>query len=436
MNSLNVENTIGINTFFTNFPGIKGKLRFNPEDFCVREISNFPKEDEKGRFTIAEITVTNWETNRLIRELSNELHVSRKRISFAGTKDKRAKSTRLMSFHNITKNDLSNLKIKDVVIKKIYSSNRPVKIGDLTGNSFNIIIRDIDEDIKESDISSVFTILKNIGGFPNFYGVQRFGNVRPITHIVGKHIVCGDFEKAAMSYVANPMLGEDEETYKVREKLMCSYDFSEALMTYPKHLTFEKAILNKLVVDPTDFISALKELPKNLLTMFVYAYQSYLFNKILSQRIMRKIPLNKAIIGDKILPIRRGLIDEEEILVTEKNIEKINKQISLGHAFICGVLFGSDSEFSSGEIGEIEHKIIDEEKIDLRDFVVPEIPFISSYGSKRALIAPLMNLNYTLRKDSINKGKLQLNLKFDLNKGCYATSFLREIMKSDNIRNY
>ena len=56
----------------------------------------------------------------------------------------------------------------------------------------------------------------------------------------------------------------------------------------------------------------LKELPKNLLTMFVYAYQSYLFNKILSERIKKNLPLNKAVVGDIILPIRKDIIDEKE----------------------------------------------------------------------------------------------------------------------------
>ena len=88
-----------------------------------------------------------------------------------------------------------------------------------------------------------------------------------------------------MTYVANPIKEEGEDVFVLRKKLQESYDFSEALKSYPNKLNYEKAILNKLVQDPNDFVSSLKELPKNLLTMFVYAYQSYLFNKILSERL-------------------------------------------------------------------------------------------------------------------------------------------------------
>ena len=106
-----------------------------------------------------------------------------------------------------------------------------------------------------------------------------------------------------MSYVANPIEGEEKESYELRKQLDKTHDFAEALKSYPNKLNFEKAMLNKLVVNPKDFVGALKELPNNLLTMFVYAYQSYLFNGILSERIRKKIPLNEAIVGEIVLPI-------------------------------------------------------------------------------------------------------------------------------------
>ena len=436
MKVLATEKNIGIETFFTPFEGVGGKLRSIPEDFVVREASNYPSEKENGRFTIADVTATNWETNLLVRELSNWLHISRQRIGFAGTKDKRAKTTRLMSFYNIPINKLSEIKIKDVEIENIYTSDYPVKIGNLNGNRFEIIVRNINKKIKSNCVKDVVSFIGKYGGFPNFYGIQRFGIVRPITHVVGKYIVKSDFEKAAMSYIANPMDGEEEESYLLREQLEKTRDFSEALKSYPNKLNFEKAILNKLVVNPKDFVGAIKELPRNLLTMFVYAYQSHLFNRILSERIRKKLPLNEALIGDIVFPIRTGVIDKNYIMVRENNIEKVNKQISKGKAAVSGVLFGSDSVLSDGEMGEIEHKIIDSEKIDPRDFVIPDIPYISSSGSRHPILAFVKDLKFKFINDDLNKDKKALILKFELQKGCYATSLLREFMKTDDIRNY
>ena len=433
---LDAEEKIGIDIFLTKSKGTGGKLRFSPEDFFVKEISKYPQEEQNGKYTIADITAVNWETNILIREISKRLRISRNRISFAGTKDKRAKTTQLMSFYNVPAERISKLNIKDVSLENIYFSNKSVEIGDLVGNHFEIIIRNLREETNIKQINSIASSILDVGGFPNFFGIQRFGVIRPITHVVGKNIVKGDLKKAVMSYIANPIKGENDDAFMIREKLQRDLDFNEALKYYPRYLTFEKAILNKLVVKPDDFIGAITELPKNLLTMFIYAYQSFLFNKILSERIKNNIPLNQAIIGDIVLPIRKGIIDQKNIKVKNNNINKVNKQISNGKAVVSSILIGCDSEFSNGKMGEIEHKIVEKEKIDPRDFIITDIPKISSSGSRRGLLATVKKLDYKMFADDLNHGKNTLFLKFDLDKGSYATSLLREFMKTEDIRNY
>ena len=436
MKILDAEKKIGIETFFTPYNGVGGKLRTKPEDFVVREISNYPPEKKDGKHSIADVTATYWETNLLVRELSKTLRISRQRIGFAGTKDKRAKTTRLMSFYNVPAEEIQKINIRDVQIENIYQSDKSVKIGNLKGNLFEIILKELNEDFKKEDVSNIFKCIKENNGFPNFFGVQRFGVIRPITHIVGKHIVRGEFEKAAMTYIANPIQGEDETTYNLRKDLQKTKDYATALKLYPNELNFEKAILNKLVVHPKDFVNGLKELPKNLLTMFVYAYQSYLFNRIVSMRIENDLPLNQAVIGDLVLPIRKDVLDDEAIPVKKNNIDKVNCQISKGKAAVSGVLFGSDSVFSEGEMGEIEHKVIESEKIDHRDFIIPEIPFISSSGLRRPILGFVKDFDFKLIDDNINSGKKALFLKFQLQKGSYATSLLREFMKADDVKKY
>lgn len=435
MNCLKAEKNVGIEVFFSPSKGIGGKLRENFEDFIVEEVSVYPEKKENGKFIIAEVRATNWETNLLVREISNRLHISKKRISFAGTKDRRAKTTRLMSFFNINIDDINNIKIKDVEINKPYYSDKPVNIGGLLGNRFKLIVRDLDNDITLDDVNKNIDFISDKGGFPNFFGIQRFGIIRPITHVVGKYIILDDFEKALMTYVANPCEGESNETFNIRKNLEKTRDYKNALMNFPNYLKFEKALLNKLVEDPNNFIDAFKELPMNLLTMFIYAYQSFLFNKILSERIRKDIPIDEAIVGDVILPFRKGFIKDEHISVTERNLEKVNKQIKKGKAFVGGLLFGFDSHFSAGEMGEIEHKIIENEKIEAGDFIIPEITRLSSSGLRRSLIAPIKKLDYNLEKNKDNQ-EILLRIGFELLKGSYATSFLRELMKTDDIRNY
>ncbi|MCJ7464339.1 MAG: tRNA pseudouridine(13) synthase TruD [Thermoplasmata archaeon] len=187
------ESDLGLELFFTqDISGIGGKLRKSPEDFAVDETSVLPPAFEDGKFVIAKVWHRNWELNRLVRRLGTNLRVGRAKIGFAGTKDGRSIATQLMSF-NAPIEDVKVLAIPDVEILDAYRARRAMEIGDLIGNSFKIKVSDIEPGVEVKSIcASVKERLDELGGFPNFFGTQRFGSVRPITHLIGKDLIRGD----------------------------------------------------------------------------------------------------------------------------------------------------------------------------------------------------------------------------------------------------
>lgn len=424
-----MEETIGISVFLTDTPGIGGRLRKEPEDFIVEEISNELERVEGGKFTVARIRSRNWETNRLVRQLARRLRISRRKIRFAGTKDKRAITSQLFQF-DCSPEMVNSLSMADVDILDVFQTNERLDIGNLFGNEFTVGVKDILMPINDAYNESFETgseILET-GGFPNFFGVQRFGVIRPVTHLVGKHITKGDFEQAVMTYVGNPIAGEHEEAFEARKTLQEDRDYAKALVNFPEKLSFEKAVLNFLVKNPDDFVGALGQLPGNLLMMFVHAYQSYLFNRMLSLRMEKGIPLDLPIEGDLVLPLNKyGLPDHKNwIPVKERNLEKVTDQVKRKRAFVSAVLFGTESELAKGEMGEIESKVIDNEGVKNKDFFVGQMARLSSKGMRREVLAPMDVMEIHKTEDSVL-------FNFQLNKGCYATSLLREFMKTDPV---
>ncbi len=430
-----MEEKVGIELFYTDTPGVGGRLKKYPEDFVVKEILEMDFTDDGEGYTIARVISRNWETNRLVKELARRLNIDRDKIAFAGTKDKRAITEQWMSFETEPKK-VEKLDIRRVEIKDIQTSHRSLHIGAHRGNGFEVMIRDMEVDEQEviERESSTGEKIKEKGGFANWFGLQRFGIIRPITHEVGKKIVEGDYQGAVNKYVANPIDGEDEECYQARKFLEDTWDIEEALDRYPEALTFEKGMLRKLREDQDDYVSALRSLPHNLLMMFVHAYQSYLFNRIVSERLKRGIPIDDVRVGDIILPTKRNGLPNKDtpVDVTEDNVDKVSKMVKRGKAFVSAPLFGYHSRFSEGEQGEIEREIIVEEEDVLReDFVIPEISSISSTGSRREMFAPVRDLDWKMEGGG-------LNLSFELNKGSYATTLLREFMKlpPEQVKNY
>jgi len=421
------ERDCGIEAYLTATPGVGGRIKADPEDFVVEEVSSPPPQVEGGRYTIARIRSRNWETNRLVREMARRLHISRKRIAFAGTKDKRSVATRLFSFE-LPANDLALLHLADVELLETYASDRPLEIGDLRGNRFALTVREmaVTGDEARTRIEETLAVITATGGFPNFFGMQRFGSLRPITHIVGRHIVRGEFREAVNAYVANPLEGEAEASFDAREALEKSGDYKAALASYPDILGFEKTILHHLAGHPEDFVGALQALPFNLLLMFVHGYQSSLFNRMLTERLRRGMPIHRPLPGDFVLPVTAGgLVDRERwIPVGEANLGKVREQCAAGKAFVSGVLFGMDSPLASGAMGEIEARILEEEGVRSTDFLVPAIPRISSKGSRRELLCPLGPVTLSVREDAASLG-------FSLPRGSYATCLVREILKDE-----
>ena len=65
-------------------------------------------------------------------------------------------------------------------------------------------------------------------------------------------------------------------------------------------------MLNWLVLHPLDYAHCFDVLSINLRRLFVHAYQSYLFNMILSRRLAAGLPLDKAVEGDVVCFAKGG----------------------------------------------------------------------------------------------------------------------------------
>jgi tRNA pseudouridine13 synthase len=359
--------------------------------------------------------------------MSKNLGISRERIGFAGTKDKRAVTTQLMSFEcPIT--SMERIALDDVVIKDAYTAKRGIQIGDLVGNSFVIRVKECDAPASDIPgiLGSVSSSVKDAGGFPNYFGVQRFGVVRPVTHKVGELIVRGDLEGAVRCYISDPALFEDDDAAAVRSSLSKESDWSPLVGKMPQSLSFEKIMVEHIISSPGDWKGAIEKLPRNLQMMFVHAYQSYLFNRMLSERMRRGLPLNRPIMGDTIIPLDANRVPQHEnpVTTTPNNIDLVTRQVRSGRAFVTISLFGSESRFGEGEMGEIERSVIEEENISQKDFVIPELPQCSSKGSRREILCPVADLSYLTADDGYE-------VSFSLPKGNYATCLLREYMKSE-----
>jgi tRNA pseudouridine13 synthase len=326
MHSILSDNTIGTGLYYTRTPGIGGCIRQEIEDFRVEELTN-RVESTNGKYLIVELTKKNWDIHHLVRDLARILRISQKRFGWAGTKDKRALTKQKISIWDVSEEDVALVRLKDVELKVIGRSNKKISLGDLWGNRFKIIVRNCELSKGETLVRAKAITHELEKGAPNFFGVQRFGENRPVTHIVGEAIVRVNFKEAALIYIAKPFPDETDEIRKTRQYVLDTGDFKEGLKIYPVRLQFERAMMNHLVANADDYTGAFRVLSPKLREMFLHAYQSYIFNIILSRRIASGLSIHEAYEGDIVcFKNEMGMHDTSRLQkVTKDNVDGINK---------------------------------------------------------------------------------------------------------------
>jgi len=411
----------GMDMYITDGEGAGGKLKTRAEDFRVEEIP-LPEGDypilPSGAFTVIEVEALNWETNHLIKELAGRHSASRNRFSFAGTKDKRAISIQRMTVHGELDEPTTTIP-PTISVRRIGYATRPLRAGMLRGNRF--VIRLLDADIEKG--VRLVEELREKATFPNYFGVQRFGSIRPVTAEVGRAIVQGDLDEAVRLYVGKTYPDLPDEMASVRERFYTTGN-TDVLSELGERHWYERVLVQALKEEKSAR-EALLLLPNNLLLMFIHSFQSLLFNRALTARMEDGIALDKPTPGDVVVAYKGEELDmDRRFVATEKNIKPLTRQIEKGKASLCGVVPGLD-----GSTDPYIASVLEAEGVVATDFSIPSIPFLTTKGTFRPLSLPVPEIECETGDD-------HLTLSFVLPKGTYATTVLREIMKSNDPKAY
>lgn len=411
------ETALGIGYYGTSQTGIGGRLRSIPEDFQVDELPiTFTGN---GPYLICHLTKKSWEHQHAVRELANRLRISQKRIGWAGTKDRNAVTSQYISLYEVTEEDVQKLSIKDMAIEPITHHQFSLGLGNLEGNRFSLTLRECSTEGAQlqEQVNAISAEIKS--GIPNYFGMQRFGAMKPITHKMGYHILRREYEKAVMLYVGDAFPYESDEIKQARRAFVETSDAKEALHTLPNHLTYERILLDALMKQKDDYGSALQTLPPKLLSMFVSAYQSWLFNLAITERCKRDVALNEPDIGEHLV-FANGRID----IVTAKNLPTARQHMKRRRCFVVGWMPGKTY---TQNIGPLEQTMLSQMEKD-------DITF-DSFGSAASFVKTNFDgfhRRISLEADVISSvSGADATLAFTLPPGHYATTVAREYMQTN-----
>ena len=319
------------------------KIKQIPEDFIVKEI--FSPMIDDGKYAYYVLKKRSYNTIDAIKHIAASLDIPMKFINFAGTKDRNAVTEQYISISMGPRKDLS---WKDIELRYLGNGKERINLGSHDGNHFEITVRSL-EDRKINVPRAV----------PNYFGRQRFGEG-------GGNVEIG--------------------------RLLLKKQFKEALILIDGNVS-------------SNPIKELKLIPKQLLRLYIHAFQSDIWNKAVSKMLMRSIGKEKdglwfpeVDIDDETLPLL-GFDDTME---------------------------GPDDFMAESE------KLLLMYDITRRDFIIRQIPELSSDGDMRKLLIDVKDLSISdPETDELNPGKYKIKACFFLPKGCYATILITALFSAD-----
>lgn len=457
-----VESFVGMKIYSSTAPVIRGTIKANPSDFIVSEITpdeetlKIDLQENKGvtldensfntkkiKYTVFDLNKKREDTILAAQKISKALKIPLNDVTWAGLKDNMAITVQRMCVKGNRIKELGNLNFQRIFIKNIKPIRRPIKIGNLWGNNFKIIIRNIinidTKNISGNNTNQKIKLMlenssKNIKekGFPNFFGTQRFGTYRPNSHLIGKHMFLQNYKEAIEEFLLKSYPKESDVVKKCRNELKETQDFEQALHNFPKSLFYEHKMISSLIKNSSNYLKALKQLPKPLTNLLYSSYQSYLFNMAISDRVLKKDSLFSPRRGDKISILHsvNGL-NSPIIFSYEKSYRKyLDKAKNMDRAVILCPIIGYKTDLTNCYFGPIYRKLLKSENFYQDDFKNSKLSTFIYKGTYRPIsIKPrAFSLKFFEKTKKINSD--HIILKFSLPKGTYATMLLRELIKN------
>ena len=358
------------------------QIKETPEDFVVEEVIKLNIKPN-GEYSYFLLEKRNWTTLKAIELIANNLNAHIRRFSFAGQKDRVGITKQYVSAFKVPRKNIENLIMKDMKITFVGYGDNPISLGDLEGNKFTILARDLSKP------------LTKISSFVNYFDDQRFGGYRPNLHLVGKSILEKNYEQAVKYLLLYPFSNETKDYVKARKRQEKEWGKWHT-DRYPKYLTTERKIISYLFKNPKDFKGALKQLPRQLYTMTTQSYQSFLWNESLSRY------------------IKETFSDAKTIDYSLGKLFTINNYEDLDWPIV-----GYKTKLK-GKQKEIIEGLMKEEGINY-DFFNSEIPALASEGLTRKAFIKIKD--FKLEKFENN----QQQVSFFLPKGSYATMVMKNL---------
>ncbi len=381
------------------------RLKAVPEDFRVEEeIHPLPTGGPYLLYRVHKREATTLEVQaRMARLLCLPLSA----VSFPALKDRDAVS---LQYATVRGPGPERLEGRGFIAERLGPVSRPLSPSDLVGNRFAITVRDLSAE--EAHTLGQRLAEAVAWGLPNYFDRQRFGSQTTTGDFPGRRILRRDAEGALRAYLAEPMVGDPPAVRAFKREAAARWGDWRALLDVAPRPSNFRSVLTFLCDHPADFRRALNLVTPRVLSLYLAAYQSLLWNRIAAGYLRARLgtPSGFVEIAGERLPLFARLSDRLPPGVA----------IPLPHHRAV-----YDDPVLAATVDEVLHA----EGLALSD-LKPRIlrRAYLSQGERRLLVFPAAALASSPSPDERFPNRWKISLQFTLPPGAYATLVVRALV--------
>lgn len=394
---------------------VQGVIKQLPQDFVVEEIPLYEPSGQ-GTHVYALIEKTQLTTHDAVARIAVATGVRRIDVGYAGRKDAQAVTRQWISIEHVDPDKLLSINTPQLKVLQLSRHTNKLKVGHLSGNKFTIRMRNLSVPAKQAEkIAQAIMDVLIRRGVPNYFGPQRFGG-RGNSAQLGWQLIENNTEEFCRLLLGDPANETDKRFIEART-LYEQGRYQEALDCWPKSFHDHRRMLTSLVKSKGNFKRASRDLPDPMKSLLVSAWQSEIFNEVLAARMP---DIDKLLVGDMAMKHDNGACFHVE------NADAEQPRCERFEISPTGPLYGMRMTPLTDAAGQIENPIL--QKRNLTEDHFRRIKNFGARGGRRAF--RFLPKDVAIRGGMDNRGEY-LELAFTLDSGCYATTLLREITKTD-----
>jgi tRNA pseudouridine13 synthase len=384
------------------------KLKQSPDDFVVEERTDVVPE-AIGDFAFYRLEKTGWTTHDALNALRRRWQIDWRRVGYGGLKDRHARTTQFLTIFRGPRRNLTHERIEVTYLGQV---TEPFASNHIRANRFMIVLRALAAGAGEGIARALGEVLHV--GLPNYFDDQRFGSVGEGDSFVAREMVFGRFEEALRLALVAPYEHDRAAEKREKEILLRHWgNWPACKAELPRG--HARSLVDYLSHHPTDYRGAVARLRPELQGLYLAAYQSHLWNRILARWLTTRLP------SDRLVTVRQKRSGVPAPRDVPPELVESWRSLRLP---LPSARLKADPE---ADLQSIVDAVLAEEGLTLARMKIPGLqkPFFSK--RERVGCVDPAGLNWEFAPDERHAGKKKLTLRFELPRGSYATILVKRI---------